>query len=33
MQSEFEQILKELENAVNQDRSNQEIIANMEKDC
>lgn len=33
MQSEFEQILKELENAVNQDRSNTEIIANMEKDC
>lgn len=32
MQSEFEQILKELENAVAQDQAKQELIQNMEKD-
>lgn len=32
MQSEFEQILKELENAVAQDQAKQEMIENMEKD-
>ena len=32
MQSEFEQILKELENAVAQDQAKNEMIENMEKD-